>query len=417
MKSISQILTLFFIHLTCFFSFFSTPAQARFVVRPLDQAVFHNNQGVGYLNQGDPQKALFEFKTATEISPEYSEAWNNLGLTYLYLKDYEQAKTAFHRSIKIDSKFPQPYNHMATLFYTMGNYPEALSWAGKAIKQDKKYADAYFNQGIIYREIARKSGNAEDYQKAEKAFRFATEANQNHYLANLELANLYKAQGKYEQALIRYKTTLEIQPSSADAWQQLGSLYLLKGENDKAQLAFNKAIAANPNLSESHLQLGIYYLQEKNFVLAEKELALAAQADPENPRVKFNLAYAKLSRAEDTRGRSGLNAATALYQQAIQDYQALLAKVPDYQDAAYNLGYAYARIGDTTQAAQWYEKVLKLNPKHPRALFGIASLKYEGGDKKGSVPYFCQFIKSATPDMSGAVTAAQKIVAEEGKCR
>ncbi|MCC6274079.1 MAG: tetratricopeptide repeat protein, partial [Deltaproteobacteria bacterium] len=243
-------------------------------MRPLDQAVFHNNQGVSYLNAGDPKKALFEFKTATEISPEYTEAWNNMGLVYLHLKDFDQARDSFLRSIKIDSKYPAPYNHLATLYYTQNNYEEALKWANKSIKEDKKFADGYYNKGIILRELARKTGNAQYYKEGEQAFRLATEANSRHYLANFELGNMYKAQGKNEEAMIRYKVALEIQPSASEVWRELGTLYLAQGDNNRAQFAFNKAMEANPNNVDAHLNMGLYYIQEKNYVLAERELAL-----------------------------------------------------------------------------------------------------------------------------------------------
>ncbi|HCU25171.1 MAG TPA: hypothetical protein DF383_09140, partial [Deltaproteobacteria bacterium] len=380
-------------------------------------AVFHNNQGVGYLNNGDAEKALFEFKTATEISPEYTEAWNNLGLAYLFLKQYDQAESSFLRSIKIDSKYPSPYNHMATLYYTKGQYAEAVKWADKSIKQDKKFADAYYNKGVSLRELARQSAKPEYYQDAEQAFRLATEANSRHYLANLELANLYKAQGKLEEAIIRYKVALEIQPSLADAWKELGQLYVQKGDSNMAQFAFNKAVAANPQTSASHLDMGLYYIQEKNYVLAEKELALARQAQPDNPRILFNLAYAKFSQAEDLRGRSGVEAARPLYEESIGYYQQLLQKVPNYSDAAYNIGYSYLRLNQLMNAAEWYRKTLAMDANYPRALFGLGAIQVQNGDLKGGVDYLCRFTKVAPKNLQTSIEAAQKIIAQNGKCK
>ncbi|MFO1464582.1 MAG: tetratricopeptide repeat protein [bacterium] len=387
-------------------------------MRPLDQAVFHNNQGVSYLNAGDLQKALFEFKTATEISQEYTEAWNNMGLTYMYLKQYDQSKEALLKSIKIDSKYPAPYNHLATLYYTLQNYDEALDWANKAIKADKKFSDAYYNKGIILRELARKSGNQQQYFKeGEEAFRLATEANSRNYLANFELGNMYKAQGKLDEAMIRYKVALEIQPSASEVWRELGSLYMEKGDNNKAQFAFNKAMEANPNNLDAHLNMGLYYIQEKNYVLAERELSLARQAQPNDPRILFNLAYAKFSQAEDARGRNGLDAARGLYQEAINYYQSLLQQVPNYADAAYNLGYAYLRLGDYGSASSWYEKTLAIDANYPRALFGLGALKLQGGDTASAVNYLCRFTKVAPKDLQSSIDAAQKIIAENGKCK
>lgn len=389
---------------------------ARYVVRPLDQAVFHNNQGVAYLNQGEAQKALFEFKTATELSKEYTEAWNNLGLTYLFLKNYDEAKKAFEKSIKIDPKYPAPYNHMATLYYTLGDYSEAIRWTEQAIKKDKKFADAYYNQGVAYREQALKTKNPADYQAGERAFRLATEANSRHYLANFELGNLYKNQGKLEEALIRYKVALEIQPSAADVWIELGSLYLMKGEHAKAQFALNKAIEANPQHPGVHLYMGLYYLQEKNYVLAEKELELARKSQPEDPRILFNMAYAKFSQAEDLRGRSGATAARPLYEEAVRRYLEAIERFPTHTDATYNLAYAYTRLEDAPHAVEWYEKTLRIDPRHARALFGLGILKLQSGDKSRALELLCQFTRTTQADLKASREAAQKIIAEHGKC-
>jgi Flp pilus assembly protein TadD len=402
---------------TCLILFFSSFATARYIVRPQDQAVFHNNQGVTYLNQGNPEKALFEFKTATEISNQYTEAWNNLGITYLFLKKYDEAKQAFQKSISIDGKYPSPYNHMATLYYNQGNYQEALGWAKKAIGADKKFADGYYNQGIINLALYKQTGDSKYFNDGEQAFRYATEANSRHYLANFELGNLYRAQGKLEEALIRYKVALEIQPSAAEVWVALGSLYLQKGESNNAQMAFNKAMAADPNNSEAHLNMGLYYMQEKNFILAERELAQAQSAQPDNPRVLFNLAYLKLAQAEAERGRSGPAAASPLYQEAINRYQALLQKMPDNVDAVYNLAYTYSRLGNFSQATPLYEKTLSLDPRYGKALFGLAAIKLEAGDKRSAVDLLCRFVQVAAPDMKSSIDAAQKIIAENGKCK
>jgi tetratricopeptide (TPR) repeat protein len=306
---------------------------------------------------------------------------------------------------------------MATLYFTQNNYEEALKWTDKAIKEDKKFADGYYNKGVVLRELARKTGNQAYYKEGEQAFRLATEANSRHYLANLELANMYKAQGKNEEAMIRYKVTLEIQPSSADAWRELGSLYLAQGDNNKAQFAFNKAMEANPNSVDAHLNMGLYYIQEKNYVLAERELALARQAQPNNPKILFNLAYAKFSQAEDVRGRNGLDAARGLYQESIQYYQTLIQQVPNYADATYNLGYAYLRLDDLGNAGEWYNKTLAIDPNYPRALFGLGALKLQGGDVASAVSYLCKFTKIAPKDLQASIDAAQKIIAENGKCK
>lgn len=396
-------------------------ATSRYIVRPQDQAVFHNNQGVEFLRSGNPEKGLHEFKLAVEVSPEFTEGWNNLGLAYMYLNQYDEAKSAFLQSIKIDKKYPTPYNHLASLYYNLGDYKEAIKWAKDAIGKDKKYADAYYNLGIAYRELAKQTHNPKDAEQGEQAFRNATEASSRHYLANFELGNLYRDQGKYDEAIMRYKIALEIQPMAGQIWQALGNTYLKQGNNERAQWAFEKAMAAGGGgvsgpTGGSHLEMGLLYIRQKNYPLAEKELTLAKQQEPDNPRVLFNLAFVKLGQAEEVRARQGAPAAQGLYQQALTEFQAVLQTKHDYPDAAYNVGYIYARLNQLPMAQQWYEKTLQIDPDYPRALFGLGLLKIQSGQKDEGVKYLCRFTQKAAEDQAGAKKVAEQLIGQNGKC-
>jgi len=52
--------------------------------------------------KGDQEASLDYLKKATEIDPEYLEAFNNLGARYMKLGQPEQALTAFRRAMEID---------------------------------------------------------------------------------------------------------------------------------------------------------------------------------------------------------------------------------------------------------------------------------------------------------------------------
>lgn len=392
-------------------------SEAKFKVRPQDQAVFHNNQGVKYLNSGDAKRALFEFKTAVEISDEYPEGWNNLGLAYLYLNQNEKAKAAFLQAIKYDSKYAAAYNHLATLYYNQKNFEEALSWAQKAIKKDKKFADAHYNEGLIYRELYQKTQNPKYSELGEEAFRLATEANYKHYLAHYELGKFYHAQGKYEQALIRYKTALEIQPSAHQVWLALGKLYEANGQASKAQFAYNKAMAANPKATQNHLSLGLNYIKENNFLLGNQELQKAYSEKPNDIEVLSALAYSKLAEAEYVRNRQGQGAANALYEKAIQRYQALLQRFPNSASAAHDLGYTFWRMENYAESEKWYLKALSIDASHSQALYSLGILKLHLNQREEGHRYLCQFLKTSSSANSNQRQAAENLIAQIGKCK
>lgn len=402
MKIISQALLVLLLTLTSL-----QPIQAKYKVRPLDQAVFHNNQGVRYLNDGNTKKAKHEFKIATELSPEYSEGWSNLGLVYLYLKDYDKSREAFLKAVDSDKDYAVPYNHLATLYYTLGQHKEAAKWVKKAIKKEKHFGDAYYNQGLIYGELARQ--DSKYYEDAEKAFRFASEANPKHYLSHYELGKLYMRQGRLEEAMIRFKVSLEIQPSSPQVWRALGDLYRKQGRLEKAQFALNKAIAAGGGNLDNHLSLAEFYIRERNFVLAKRELDLAKKNKPGDPAVAFQEAYLKLAEAEATRAQEGMSQAQGLYQQAINAFKGLDQSQAN-ADVPYNIAYLYSRLSDLNNAKIYYAKALEQNPEHALALFSFSVIELAQGEEKQGLKDLCRFLTISRPEHEASRQAAHSLL-------
>ena len=104
-----------------------TPSVAKKSEKPSERAIEHNNKGVAALyNEGDVDKAIFEFKTATEMEPKYVEAWSNLGLAYKYKGQLDEAVKVLTKAIDLDKKFASPHNHLGIVYHALGKYKEAL---------------------------------------------------------------------------------------------------------------------------------------------------------------------------------------------------------------------------------------------------------------------------------------------------
>ena len=77
----------------------SAEAKKKKFDKPSSRAVYHNNQGVTAMYEGNFDRAVFELKTAVELEPKYLEGWNNLGLAYKYKGRYEDAIKALQKAI------------------------------------------------------------------------------------------------------------------------------------------------------------------------------------------------------------------------------------------------------------------------------------------------------------------------------
>ncbi|EKD42009.1 MAG: hypothetical protein ACD_73C00392G0002 [uncultured bacterium] len=366
--------------------------------KPADRAIAHNNEGVTALYNGDTDRALFEFKTATELSPEYAEGWNNLGLAYKYKGQMDLAIQALEKAIDLDSKYASPYNHLGAVYYNLGRYSDALELFKKSIKYNNKFSDAYYNMGLTYVAMA-DNGDTSKLDMAVEALSTATTLNAEHPYAHHELAKIYQRQGKIEQAIIRYKLALEINPNLKDAWVNLASLYNKTGETLKAQQALNQTMKNVPDDPDSHMQIGLSYLNEKNYPLALKEFDYVISKMPTNDMAYFNVGFVHYNMGITSKNAGQSGRASDEFDLAIKAYQSALTLKPNFTDAAYNIAYAYQAKGDNNKAIEWYQKTLGLDPNYSRALYTLGNILIQSGQNQEGLKYLCTLSKSKKNDL------------------
>lgn len=403
------------------FLFFMAPADSiakkEKAEKPSERAILHNNAGVTALYQGDTEKAIFEFRTATELSPNYVEAWNNLGLGYKFKGKMELAIEALKRAIELDKKYASPYNHLGAIYFELGRHSEALEQFEKAVHTNKSFSDAYFNKGITLAAMGHERGDKKKLQEATHALVKATTLNAEHPYAHYELAKIYQELDQKEQAIIRYKLALEINPKLTEGWVSLASLYNQTGETLKAQQALNRAMVETPGSPSVHLNLGLAYLREKNYTLALKEFDLAIQKMPANELAYFNAGFTHFQIGMEAKNSGNASSAQNSFDQSLKAYESALKIKPNFSDAAYNIAFTYQTMNDIPNAIRYYQKTLAIDPNHGRAQFTLGELFEHQGDTKNAALYYCQFLKSSRKDIEVDVNKIKQMVTQWGGCK
>ena len=385
-------------------------------VQPTDRAVFHNNQGVSYLNKGEMERAEFEFKTAVELSPEYAEAVNNLGVLFKMKGQYTEAEKYFKRAIYIDKGYSSAYNHLGTVYLAQGQIEDAIKMIEKAIKKEPAFADAYYNLGICYIEKTKKNPSHSYVKFAEHYFKKATELNPNLKLVHTELAKMYRELGDYEHAVIRYRLALENDPGDIDTWLKLGSLSLQMKEPFKAQNTFLKAVELNPSSAEAHQQLALFYYNEGRYDDSMNEFTEVTRLNPLSEVAHFRIGTIKLHLGDGKKESGDAGLAQEYYAQAAGELQKALHINPTFVDASYNLGLAQLRLNNKDAARKQWELTLVTSPLHPQTLYNLGQLYGYTGRKKESLELLCKFISLQIKEYAGEIETARKIVASEGGC-
>lgn len=172
-----------------------------------------------------------------------------------------------------------------------------------------------------------------------------------------------------------------------------------------------KASSFQPNSSSVEAlrdyDLGIGFQRDGKNLEAQKQFAAAAKADP-----NFALAFSKLAQAYSILGYDGeaeqsaqkavtlsqdlpeaekylisatLSQVSKNYPEAIKAYEALAKASPDNSDVQSALASLYKDSGDLTKSREYYQKLLKTNPKDVTATIELGRIALKSGDAQASL--------------------------------
>lgn len=169
------------------------------------------------------EEAAFYFTRATNIYPDYLDAWNNKGTLHLFAQEFDLAEQALLKTISI-----QP-----------------------------NYGKAYFNLGVVYQETQRYQLSAEYYQLAIDKGLGNTDA---YYGLGYALGFL----GRKDEARLAFETCLQLNPNHAIAYLQIGKIYGEAGQIEAAKSYFQSCLQLDANSLEANFYMGITFLNEGN---------------------------------------------------------------------------------------------------------------------------------------------------------
>ena len=177
------------------------------------------------------------------------------------------------------------------------------------------------------------------------------------------------------------------------------------GNPEKAAKRFEKAIEKAPTDPENHYYLGLAYLKLERWADAEAALRSAVALNGESAQFQAALgsalsktgkaaeavaAYEKAIVLDPSRLDVQANLGQAYvdagkYDDAIKIYKAALLNEPADPSSFYNnIGYAYLKKGDMTQAIRWFEKNVEAAPDSATAYYNLGQLyrkmAVDGGD-------------------------------------
>lgn len=242
-----------------------------------------NNLGTAF-GPFDLDKAVFHYKEALKIKPDYVTALNNLGTALLKKKNYNEAVLYFNKVLKINPQKKDTCMNLANVLCIQGKYDEAVSQYNEILKTDPENADARMNLANVlfiqgkydkavyqYNEIFKTDPENADahsnlayvlstqgnLEKAALHYQEAISINPKHEKAHYHLGNIKIKQGKIKEAFAHFAELVKIKPDYVEAYNKIGLILFKQGKFKKAKVFFLKALHINPNYSEARKNLEI----------------------------------------------------------------------------------------------------------------------------------------------------------------
>ncbi len=313
----------------CFCRFFSS-VEASQDQDSLAKSLTHYTLGMMHDLYGTTDKAIEEFKQASEYDPQRAVIYLRIGIDYARLGKLTEAI----ESLKVVNQLK----------------PDELQ--------------AHYLLALIYSTQKDFEKSADEYEIILKHFGKAEPENIEIYGY---LGQLYYSQNKFEKAAQQFKMILSLEPKNAEVLYVLGSLYLEMDQRGEAIQYFKQSVESDPQHGGSLNSLAYIYAEDGvNLDEALKLVQRALSIDPENGAYLDSLGWIYFKKG--------------MYQQALENLKKAdgILKDPVIYE---HLGDVYLGMDEVDNAQKYWELSLKLFPDQKSVLIKLNNLKDQSSRK------------------------------------
>jgi Tfp pilus assembly protein PilF len=208
-----------------------------------------------------------------------------------------------------------------------------------------------------------------------------------HY--NLGVSYLTKEQ--LNDAFVEFQKAVKLDPKHKESLNSLGYLSFRFKKYDEAISYYKRSISIDPNYSEALNNLGALYLDIENWDEAIKYFKMALKnplyTTPE--KAYSNMGYAYYRKGDYTNAINILNEVFVRYPDGFPQ--------PSYFPY-YVLGLVYVKVGNISAAIGEFKKALDIAPEYINTHWELAHAYLRIGDKDRAVQHFQEIVEKAGND-------------------
>jgi tetratricopeptide (TPR) repeat protein len=227
------------------------------------------SQGVAQLSRDDYARALQFFERATELDPNYSEAWYQAGFCYGVLGRHQDALKASRQAARLRPEWAEAHVNIGASNYALGQYKDAADSYRQAVRLE----DTPETQYALGLTLGRLNRTDEEIL----AYRRVITMKPDHANALEHLGAAYFKQKRWADSASAYEQLRTYKPD-AKTYNALGESYLELNKPDDSLQAFNSALGYDPEFDKARYNLGRTYLKLGNNEMARVQYEILKNA-------------------------------------------------------------------------------------------------------------------------------------------
>ncbi len=305
------------------------------------------------------EEASAHCRTVLETEPDHAAALHLLGFLEFCFGHREDAEVLMRKAVTLKPGFPEVHYHFAQVLTANGKPAEALEHYEKTVATKPSHAQAFFCMGNAHALLGHRPKAAEAYEKA-------IAANPEYPEALNNLGVHYYEKGESEKAIDLYERAIALKPAYAAAHSNLGNIYKERSEWDKAIACYRTALQNDPNLTQALNNLGLALMDGTSDIPGAR--TCFKQILSRNPNDVTALTHMGLTYC-----------IKGAFSEALEWYEKALALEPSYRDALNDKGSALKALCRVEEALSCYERAKEMTPNDPDIHINIAMTLLELG--------------------------------------
>jgi len=212
-------------------------------------AKYINRSAISLVQSGRLHEAMQVLRSFLSLNNLFPELNYNLAQLSNITGALGEALEYAWRATQLKPDYRDAYDLLGNIFFKAGDFNSSLGAYDKALQIDPKDSMAHFNMACVYSMM-------NDLSRAEEHFRQAIQYE--------DRVPGEKKKDKISKDELDVYLVVQNTPISFEAHKALGKIYLQQNQRDKALKEFENAIALEPSDPESYYEAGKILLDQKN---------------------------------------------------------------------------------------------------------------------------------------------------------